>query len=238
MDITYDLHIHSCLSPCGDNDMTVNNILGMATILGLDAIAVSDHNSAKNLPALFKAAGESGIILVPAIEVCTDEEVHMLCLFPSLDSVLAFDEELYFHLPSINNDVKIFGDQLILDSDDAIIGSETKLLINAVDIGIDMLLPMVACYKGIVVPAHVDKTANSIIANLGYIPIEYGFTCVEVKNPANTVDFSGLKITNSDAHYLQDIAEPVRTLSVATRDVAGILGSIRAGNNIIAGVNP
>ncbi|MDO5479206.1 MAG: histidinol-phosphatase, partial [Clostridia bacterium] len=29
MKLYYDLHIHSALSPCGDNDMTPNNIVNM-----------------------------------------------------------------------------------------------------------------------------------------------------------------------------------------------------------------
>ena len=45
MMLYYDFHIHSALSPCGDADMTPNNIVGMASIKGLDAIAVSDHNT-------------------------------------------------------------------------------------------------------------------------------------------------------------------------------------------------
>ena len=42
MNIYYDFHIHSCLSPCGDDDNTPNNIVNMALIKGLNAIALSD----------------------------------------------------------------------------------------------------------------------------------------------------------------------------------------------------
>ena len=51
-----DLHMHSCLSPCADDDMTPANICGMAHIKGLDAIAVTDHNTARNLPYVKEAA--------------------------------------------------------------------------------------------------------------------------------------------------------------------------------------
>lgn len=223
MDITYDLHIHSCLSPCGDNDMTPNNILNMALMLGLDAIAVSDHNSALNLPALFEISADMDIVVVPAIEVCTDEEVHMLCLFKTLPLALSFSDELYTHLPAIKNDVVVFGDQLILDCEDNIIGREDKLLINAVDIGIDKLIKVVKKYDGLVIPAHVDKSANSIVASLGYIPEDYNFTCVEVKNSQNPVNFAGKRITNSDAHYLENISEPIRTIPVKEKSIEGIL---------------
>lgn len=230
MNISYDLHIHSCLSPCGDNDMTPNNILNMSTMLGLDCIAVSDHNSALNLPAIFKIAAEMNIIVIPAIEVCTDEEVHMLCYFKTLESVLAFGEELYTHLPMIKNNVDIFGKQLILDYEDNIIGHEEKLLINAVDIGIDKLIKLADKYDGITIPAHVDKSANSIIASLGYIPPDYNFTCVEVKNPDKKVEFDGKIITNSDAHYLEDISEPIRTISIKEKSITGVLNYLTERN--------
>ena len=32
MPLTYDLHLHSCLSPCGDNAMTPANIAGFAKV--------------------------------------------------------------------------------------------------------------------------------------------------------------------------------------------------------------
>lgn len=223
MDIAYDLHIHSCLSPCGDNDMTPNNIVNMATLLGLDAIAVSDHNSAKNLPAIFKVAEENNLIIVPAIEVCTSEEVHMLCLFNSLSLVQAFDEELYTHLPYIKNDEAVFGNQIIMDECDNPIGTEDKLLINAVDIGIDKLLKILLKYDGLAIPAHVDKQSNSIIASLGYIPDDYNFSCIEVKNPNSDVNFPRKRITNSDAHYLEHISDAGRTIPVNDRSAQSIV---------------
>lgn len=223
MDLSYDLHIHSCLSPCGDNDMTPNNIINMASMLGLDVIAVSDHNSARNLPAIFKVAEDSDIVIVPAIEVCTNEEVHILCLFKSLSLVQAFDEELYTHLPFIKNDEDAFGCQIVMDEQDNPIATEQKLLINAVDIGIDKLLKILHKYDGLAIPAHVDKQSNSIISSLGYIPDDYNFSCIEVKNPNSDISFSRKKITNSDAHYLEHIGEPVRTIPVTERTASAVV---------------
>ena len=51
--VAIDLHMHSVLSPCGDLGMTPNNIVGMALLKEVDYIALTDHNTAKNLPALF-----------------------------------------------------------------------------------------------------------------------------------------------------------------------------------------
>lgn len=228
MKYSYDLHIHSCLSPCGDMDMTPNNIVNMASLLGLDLIAVSDHNSALNLPAVFAAAKGTGLTVVPAIEANSAEEVHVLCLFETLEDALACSEEFYGHLPPVINRPDIFGEQVIMDQNDKPVGTVDKLLINALDLGLDGLLETVKRHRGLAVPAHVDKTSYSILANLGYIPPEYGFTCIEVKNPEASVEFSGQRITDSDAHYLEDIAEPVRFLDLYEKSARAVLERLRS----------
>ena len=90
MELFADLHIHSCLSPCGDDEMTPGNILGMAVVKGLDMVAIADHNSALNLPAAQLIAEAYGVLLIPAIEITTREEVHMLGYFPSVDVAVEF----------------------------------------------------------------------------------------------------------------------------------------------------
>ena len=109
MKIHCDLHIHSCLSPCGDMLMTPNNIVGMAFIKQLDAIAVCDHNTAENLPAVKEAADMMGVVLLPGMELTTREEAHMLAYFPDVDSALAFSREVHAHLPPIQNRPEFFG---------------------------------------------------------------------------------------------------------------------------------
>lgn len=227
MKITYDLHIHSCLSPCGDNEMTPNNIVNMSLLLGLDVIAVSDHNSTKNLPAVFELASEVGIIVVPAMELCTAEEVHLLTLFPTLEKAIACDNELYPFLPKIENKPEFFGEQLILNSKDQPIAIEPLLLINALSLSIDRLLPIVRSMGGFVIPAHIDKNANSLVSNLGFIPPEYGFKCVEIKNPEAKSDFFGRRITNSDAHILEKIQEPIYSLDVVEKSAQGVIAALQ-----------
>jgi len=227
MKISYDLHIHSCLSPCADSDMTPNNIVNMASLLGLDAIAVSDHNSSLNLPAVFEVAKNTNLIIVPAIEVCTSEEVHMLCLFCTLDGVMAFNKEIYQQLPSIQNKEHIFGEQQVMDKNDCIIGNENKLLINAIAIGIDELIPLVKSYNGIAIPAHINRQSNSIISNLGFIPDDYKFSCVEIKDLDYKSNFKGIIIHNSDAHYLDKISQPVNFIEVKEKSAKGIINYLK-----------
>ena len=206
--------------------MTPNNIVNMAMLNGLDVIAVSDHNCARNLPAVFSVAEKAGMLVIPAIEVCTSEEVHVLCLFYQLEQCLKFSDLLYEHQPDVKNKPEIFGEQLVMDDRDEPIATIDKLLINASGLSLDDLVRLLPNYHGVPIPAHVDKSSYSIISNLGYIPPEYGFRCIEKKNPDSTVAFSGNIISNSDAHYLEDIAQPENTLEVPEKTVQAVIDTI------------
>ena len=236
-DLYYDLHIHSCLSPCGDEDMTPANIVGMSALKGLDVIAVTDHNSCKNCPAVLAAAEEYGLLAIPGMEMTTAEEVHGVCLFEELKAALEFDAYVYEKLIPFPNNEKIFGRQLIYDSSDQICGKVEKLLINAVDISFDRLWTLVREYGGVMFPAHVDKSANSLISNLGFIPPDSLFRTAEVKDLKKLHQLrrqhpylEGCKIiSNSDAHYLGDIHEPQLTLHVEERSVKAVVRSLLDG---------
>lgn len=234
INLSYDLHLHSCLSPCGDNDMTPANSVGMAALLGLDAIAVTDHNSCKNCPAVLAAAREYGVLAVPGMEINTSEEVHAVCLFPRLEAAMDFDRWVEKKLIPFPNKEEIFGQQLIYDLEDHICGSFPHLLINATEISFDGLWELVRSFDGIMFPAHVDKTANSLIANLGFIPPDSQFVTAEVKDLKK---LHGLKkdnpyleqcriISNSDAHYLEHIHEPGLTLPVEEKSAEGIVRAL------------
>ncbi|MFH1297620.1 MAG: PHP domain-containing protein, partial [Bacteroidota bacterium] len=59
-----DLHIHTCLSPCADLEMSPRNIVTEAKKKGLDIIGICDHNSAENFPAVEKSAIKEGIKVI------------------------------------------------------------------------------------------------------------------------------------------------------------------------------
>ena len=233
----YDLHIHSCLSPCGDSDMTPANIAGMAAVKGLDVIALTDHNSCRNCAAAMAAGREYGVTVIPGMELTTQEEVHVVCLFPELKAALEFDAMVYARLQRIENKPEIFGEQLLYNEQDTIIGREPYLLINATDITFDEVSDRTAEYGGIMIPAHIDKNANSLIANLGFIPPDSRFTCAELKNMSNLHRLrrehpylNGCKIiTNSDAHYLEQINEPIHTLYAEECSIRSVLDALRTG---------
>ena len=95
-ELFYDLHLHSCLSPCGDDESTPGNIVGMSVVKGLQVIALTDHNTCKNCPAFLKIAADFGITAIPGMELTTAEEVHVVCLFPTLEDAMAFEKPLWF----------------------------------------------------------------------------------------------------------------------------------------------
>ena len=218
----YDLHIHSCLSPCADDDMTPNNIAGMAALKGLNIVALTDHNSCKNCPSFFQACRRQGIIPVAGMELSTAEDIHLACLFPTLDEAMAFDGEIEKHLMDIKNRPEIFGNQLILDGDDEPVGNEDKLLISATDLWIGDAVELVRKFGGHVRPAHIDRESNGIVAILGDIPKEYRFNCFEFKSADNIAQYkerfsfiSEEKIlVCSDAHHLWDINEAEHSLTL------------------------
>ena len=211
----YDLHIHSCLSPCADDDMTPNNIAGMSALKGLNIVALTDHNSCKNCPAFFDACRRQGIIPVAGMELSTAEDIHLVCLFPELDMAMSFDCEVETHLMNISNRPDIFGNQLITDSEDEVIGTVDRLLISATDLWMEDAIELVEKYGGYVRPAHIDRESNGIVSILGDIPTEYGFSCFEFNDPANIPRYKerfgfindGNILVCSDAHQLWNINE-------------------------------
>lgn len=217
MKLRYDLHIHSALSPCGDEDMTPNNIVNMALICGLDLIAVSDHNTTGNVEAVMRVGQEAGITVVPALELETAEEIHVLCLFPTVEAALSFDrEQVAPALPPIQNKPELFGVQQLMDEEDRIVGEDLRYLINATGISLEGLPELVDSYGGVAVPAHIDKQTKSLVGNFGMVGDYMGFRSFELSRnlPEAFLDATpGLGkrpyryIHDSDAHYLQDIGE-------------------------------
>ena len=212
-----DLHIHSCLSPCGDDDMTPGNIVGMSCLNGLQIVALTDHNSVKNCQSFYKIAKSHGIIPVAGVELTTSEDIHVVCLFRTLEDAVAFGEFIESRRIFIENDPEIFGRQLIVDENDEIVGEEKYLLINAVNISLEEAYDEVRGRDGVCYPAHIDRSSNGMIAMLGDFPPEPQFTAFELNDIASLeeclekfpiISKRGLRhVASSDAHYLTDISE-------------------------------
>ena len=229
MKIYCDLHIHSCLSPCGDMLMTPNNIVGMAFIKQLDAIAVCDHNTAENLPAVKEAADMMGVVLLPGMELTTREEAHMLAYFPDVDSALTFSRLVHEHLPDIRNRPEFFGRQVIMNGQDEEVGEEERLLISALDWSFEEYERQIHRFGGLCVPAHINRGSNGVLNALGFLPGGAQYAALEVSDAVAMppVDISGYRtLRSSDAHYLENILEPTFQLEVREKSVQGVFDAI------------
>ena len=222
MKLYYDLHIHSCLSPCGDDDMTPADIAGIGALNNLSVMALTDHNSCENCPAFFEACEFYGIVPIAGMELTTAEDIHVVCLFKSLSDALSFSDEVYERIMPIMNKPDIFGNQNVCDTDGNILKTVEKLLISATDITIEEAPRLVAKFNGICYPAHIDRESNGIIAVLGDIPPEPGFFCSEFHDK-NKIDqyknqypiLNGHSfIFSSDAHRLSDINTDIHCFDI------------------------
>ena len=217
--VAYDLHLHSCLSPCGDMDMTPCNIAGMAHLNELGIVALTDHNTVDNCPAFFAACEEYGIVPIAGMELTTAEDIHLLCIFETLDDALAFGAAVKEHRMKIKNRVEIFGEQPILNERDEKIGEDPYFLPAATDLDLASAAELVKAHNGVCWPAHIDRDSNGLLAVLGAFPPEPVFRIAELRDAENAKLAEGRTIVVcSDAHRLWEIGEAGGTLELDTDD--------------------
>lgn len=234
-----DLHIHSALSPCAEEEMTPNNIVNMAWLKGLDIIAVTDHNAAENCSAVLNCAKKRGILAIPGMEVETREEVHILCLFPDAEAASEMQKRVWNCLPENKNRADIFGQQQVMDEEDQVVAEVERMLVTAADIGVEEVFTLVESLGGVAIPAHVDRSSYSIISNLGFIPedvpihfIEISWQCdPDVHSIDKVLQGRYPYLRTSDAHRLEDILEREFYLELDEISVAALFRTLRGGSN-------
>ena len=225
MKVFTDLHLHSCLSPCADDEMIPWNIVGMASIKEMDVIALTDHNSALNLPDAVEAGRELGVQVMPGLEVTSREEVHMLAYFCKLEDAMAFGEMIYDHLPDVKNNAALFGRQIIMENGDTEKGELEKLLISATDFSVEQLTEQIHAFHGVAVPAHINRGSNGMLGALGLMPMLPLYPVVEVAAKLDCPAYATkgrLLLHSSDAHRLEDMQERVFSLEVAEPTVQAV----------------
>ena len=208
-----DLHIHSCLSPCASLDLSPREIVERAKTECLDIIAITDHNTAKNVQVAMRLGEKRGLKVIPGMEVQTREEIHLLALFLDWPAAAAWDEEVRQHLPDVRNDPEIFGDQPIVDEEGSILGFEERLLLNSIDLSLEDVKRRVQGLGGVVIPSHFDKGSFSLISQLGIIPEDMELEALEMSRKSQFQEVGGManvsshipRIVSSDAHRLEDI---------------------------------
>ena len=222
-----DLHIHSCLSPCSDWAMSPKKIIQKSREVGLDLIALCDHNSAENAGATMREGNRQGVKVLPGMEVCSKEEVHILALFDGLEPALAMQAYVYANLPG-ENKTEVFGFQVVANEQDEVIGENPRLLIGATRLGLHEIVKKTHALGGINICCHVDRPAYGIINQLGFIPEDLNLEGLEVSyriklaEAAQTIPGIGNHscVTSSDAHYLDDIGKASTVFQMAGPQLA------------------
>ena len=233
MIIKADLHIHTCLSPCGSLEMSPSAVARKAKARGLDLAAIADHNSALNCPAFADACKREGLWAMFGIEVTTIEEAHVLCIFETADRALDFGDFIYKNLPDISNYPEVFGDQVYVDSDDNILGEAEKYLGNATSLSLDEVMDEALSRSALFIPAHIDKPVFSIPSQLGFLP-GGNYSAVEVFSPASRGGYEDryAVITSSDAHYIDDIGKKYFTADIKDKTFLSLALALRFGQKI------
>lgn len=214
--------------------MTPYNLVNMAKLLGLDVIALTDHNSAQNCRAAVEVGKKIGLTVIPGMELCTSEEVHVVCLFDELANAESFSDYVLSTVPHVKNRPDIFGDQLVTDAEDNVVGTQELLLTTASGISANDAVKIVGEYGGVCYPAHIDRSSYSIISNLGMITPEMNFSAVEMTENADRPMYEKKHpiindmsvFVSSDAHYLENMREAKHTIDVAENSAREILKSI------------
>ena len=220
-----DLHLHSCLSPCGDDSMTPAMAAGMLKLAGIDVAALTDHNTVGNCPAFFKACLEYGVAPIAGMELTTAEDIHLVCLMRSLEAAMEFGREIDRRRVKIRNKPQFFGNQLIMDEEDNVVGNEEYLLPNATTLSLTEAFELAECFGAVCYPAHVDRVSNGIIAVLGDMPHEPAFRHVEFRDTGNIQAYTEkyprlagmMPLFGSDAHSPEGICDA--SFSVEIPDV-------------------
>jgi PHP family Zn ribbon phosphoesterase len=214
--------------------MTPNNIINMAVLKGLDFIAVTDHNTAGNLAAVQECAKGKDIVVIPGIELETAEEIHLVCLFPSVEEAEKAGDIIFKSLPDIKNRREIFGIQYLMNERDEITGEMEQLLLTATSLTIEDSFRITRAFGGVVIPAHINRTSYSIMSNLGSIPDNLGIKYVEIAPGCEYEVPSGyLPFLSSDAHTLGDILERTSFLELPDKTIESLLTALRQDDGAI-----
>ena len=235
MKVYYDLHMHSCLSPCGSEDMTPANLAAMCALAGLNVVALTDHNTCGNCAAFCRAAEHYGLLALPGMELTTAEEAHVVCLFPGLEEADAFSSLVRGRLPPLKNNPAVFGPQVYMDGDDRVLGEEDAFLAGASSIGIYEAAALAKSFGGAAFPAHIDRPSFSLLSNLGLWDPAMGFPAAEISRncPPDLFDRPDLRgvshFDGSDAHYLDQILDAHQHMALPARTPQAVIGWIWAG---------
>lgn len=226
--------MHTCLSPCAEEDMRPRAIVRRAKEQGLDVIGICDHNSARNVASVRRAAEDEGLAVLGGMEVTSEEEVHVLGLFDDEESLCAMQRLADENLAGENNP-ELFGDQFICDENDVVVGRETRLLIGATSLSLEQVVESIRGLGGLAVPSHVDRESFSILSQLGFVPSGLAIDALEVSprcSPAEARErFPQVRgyplVCSSDAHRPEEIGTASFTFTAESPCVVELRKALR-----------
>ena len=215
-------------------DMTPNNLVNMAKLLGLDVIALTDHNTSRNCAAAMAVGREIGLTVIPGMELTTAEDIHAVCLFPTLEKAMAWDAYVDAHRIKIRNRPDIYGRQVLMNENDEEVGELEHLLLPATEIPITSAYQTVKSFGGICFPAHIDRDSLSILSVLGEIDAACGFKTAELADKSKLEALRRLHpildtlhlVTDSDAHYLENMRDAESVLEAEENSPEAVLRAL------------
>lgn len=236
-EFTCDLHIHTCLSPCGDLDMYPQAIIGKCLRERLDVIGICDHNASENVEYVMKAARGTPITVLPGMEIATKEEVHVIALFDNIDDVLAIQTFVYESLQGMNRE-EIFGCQAIVNEKNEVEGFNDRLLIAATGRTLNETVQEIHKCHGLAIAAHIDRESFSIIGQLGFVPHDIRFDALEVSVRTGIKKARELYpdlanyafMESSDAHFIDDIGRGKTLFYIATPTISELKLALEGRN--------
>ncbi|MCB7129602.1 MAG: PHP domain-containing protein [Candidatus Brocadiales bacterium] len=214
-----DLHIHTCLSPFAELEMSPRGIVSAAVNKGIDMIAICDHNSAENAAAVMEASRQTDLTVLPGMEITSKEEVHIVGIFGVPEDAARMQTLVYEHLEG-ENDEAAFGLQVVVEADGTVTGYNDRLLIGATDLSLEHVVRTIHAHNGLAIAAHIDREGFGILGQLGFIPPDLNLDALEV---SCKVDLKGARaafpdcgyypfLQSSDAHVLDAIGSGMTPL--------------------------
>ncbi|MCX7796859.1 MAG: PHP domain-containing protein [bacterium] len=237
MRVALDLHIHTLLSPCAGIEMIPINIVMKVQELGIDMIAITDHNAIGNVSSVINCAKiyAPELKVLPGMEITSREEVHILGIFPNLESAKELESIIHSHLNSIP-DRDYTTEQLIVDEDANFIKYEEHFLLGATDFSVEEISDLIHSFNGLVIPAHIDRESFGLIYTLGFFPPNLKVDAIELSKFATEEDLETIKpsipfrvpiIFSSDAHFLSDISKPRTFLDLEEKSFEALKKALR-----------
>lgn len=231
----FDLHVHTALSACAENIMSPAQVVRRAAAAGLDMLAITDHNASAHVRPALRAAAGSGLTVVPGMEVCSREEVHLLALFDDPAPLADLQALVDAALPSADNLPDVFGYQVLFDDRDEVCDVDRRLRQAGIALGLDRLVAEIHQRGGLAVPAHVFRKRYSLWSQLGAVDAGPGYDLLEIAYPQWVREHYRLGrrldnvpvVTGSDAHYLEDIGRTGNCLDAAA-ELSALPAALRA----------